>query len=99
MKVEVALAYDHQEILIEIDLPLHSTLADAIHVSGIKEKIPEFFQQFPQYKTGIFGKLYEKSHILLEGDRVEIYRPLLIDTQSRRFHKVRQQRKVRAQKK
>ncbi len=35
-------------------------------------------------RVGVFGRLVTHGHVLAEGDRIEIYRPLLVDPKSSR---------------
>ncbi|WP_399359961.1 RnfH family protein [Thiohalobacter thiocyanaticus] len=54
-----------------------TTLRQAVEQSGILEQFPEI--DLEQQQLGIFGKLNKPDTELLEGDRVEIYRPLIAD--------------------
>ena len=66
-----------------IRLPRGSTIADALKGSG-------FFSDWPQLEhgnlvAGVYGQTFSLDHVLLDGDRVEIYRPLVFDpNESRR---------------
>lgn len=77
MKVEVVYAERHQQWLLMVDLPEGSTVADAVQNSGILLKAPHL--DFETLKVGIFGKATKMDRVLREGDRVEIYRPLIAD--------------------
>lgn len=58
-------------------------LADVVMQSGIIENIPDFSWQ--KYEAGVWGKVQDPQHYLIQaGDRVEIYRPLLIDPKEAR---------------
>lgn len=81
--VEVAYANPASQALIELQLPVGSTLRDAIEASGILARYPEI--DLDRASVGVFGKLAPLSQVLNGGDRVEIYRPLLIEpTEARR---------------
>ncbi|NJD08390.1 MAG: RnfH family protein [Methylococcaceae bacterium] len=75
MRVEVAYAEPAEQALISLDLPEGSCAEDAIVRSGILERFPGI--DLAHNKIGIFGKLCGLDRILVERDRVEIYRPLL----------------------
>mgnify|MGYP001825646348 CR=1 FL=1 len=49
----------------------------AIRASGMLEQFPDI--DLAVNKVGVFGKLGKLSDTLLDGDRVEIYRPLIAD--------------------
>ncbi|MEJ2621117.1 MAG: RnfH family protein [Candidatus Thiodiazotropha sp.] len=82
MKYEVAFGkLDEQVLLIvESDEPL--TVEQAIEQSTIKQRFPEI--DLKVNKTGIFGKAAKLDAVLNDGDRVEIYRPLIADPKEAR---------------
>ena len=82
MRIEVAYAKPEQQTLLSVELPEGSTAEAAILASGILDRYPEIDLQ--QHKIGIFGKLCKLDQRLKAGDRVEIYRPLLIDPKEAR---------------
>ena len=77
MKVEVAYAEPQQQWLLEVDLPEQSTVAEAVQRSGILQKCPHL--SLDQLKMGVFGKITKPERVLRDGDRVELYRPLIAD--------------------
>jgi uncharacterized protein len=80
--VEVCFALrDHQEI-ISLRVPSGATVEQAIKLSGILAKFPEI--DLARNQVGIFGRLARLTTPLHERDRVEIYRPLLIDPRENR---------------
>jgi len=76
-----------------LDLPPGSTLAQAVSAS-------DFSQSFPDYdlaglQAGIYGQRCEPERELADGDRVEIYRPLVFDPmESRRRRAVHRQKRL-----
>lgn len=84
IKVEVAYALPDEQVLLALDLPLGSTVMDAVQASGLATRFPAISQA--QTRFGIFGKIEKEpaSRVLKTGDRVEIYRPLLIDPKEAR---------------
>ena len=82
MWIEVAYAKPAQQTLLSLELPEGSTAEAAILASGMLDRHPEIDLQ--QHKIGIFGKLCKLDQRLKAGDRVEIYRPLLIDPKEAR---------------
>ena len=77
LTIEVVYATAERQTLIELEVAEGTTVAQAIALSGIRIAHPEI--DFPELKTGIFGRLASPDTILREGDRVEIYRPLRTD--------------------
>jgi len=82
VKVEVVYANTLEQRLIEVILPVGSTIQEAIFASKIKDLFPEI--DLTRQKVGIFSKQKELTDIVAEGDRIEIYRPLLIDPKEAR---------------
>ena len=82
MRFEVAYGrVDEQALLtVEADTPL--TAQQAIERSGILERFPEI--DLENNKIGIFGKASKLDAPLADGDRVEIYRPLIADPKEAR---------------
>lgn len=77
IRVEVAYARPDQQIILPVELPAGATLEQAIIQSRMLEQFPEL--DLKTAKVGVFGKLGKLSATLRNGDRVEIYRPLIAD--------------------
>ena len=75
--VEVCYARADRQELIELRVDSDTTLLHAIEKSGIMEHYPEI--DLTRQKVGVFGKLKSLQAHLTDGDRVEIYRPLVAD--------------------
>lgn len=82
MRVEVAYATPEKQALLEVWVPPDCTVAGAIERSGIREEFPGM--NLNPDAVGIFSRKASMDQPLQEGDRVEIYRPLLIDPKERR---------------
>lgn len=54
-----------------------TTVGTALVAGRIFEEYPELAAD--RLKVGIWGKKCSQSHVLQEGDRIEIYRPLRVD--------------------
>lgn len=90
VRVEVAYALPDRQWLLEIVLPAGATLIDAIEASRIREKFTDLVVD--PGRVGIFGRKAGFDQVLREGDRVEIYRPLLADPKEVRRARARQQK-------
>jgi uncharacterized protein len=75
--VEVAYARADRQFVIPVEVPAGTTLAQAVDASGIAALCPEI--DVRNNKVGVFGKLAAPDRALVDGDRVEIYRPLIGD--------------------
>ena len=75
--VEVCYARPERQELVELQVASDTTLLQAIEKSGIMESFPEL--DLAELRVGIFGKLKSLQEVLRDGDRVEIYRPLIAD--------------------
>ena len=77
--------------LVALEVASGSTLADAIAQSGL----PEMFEGFEldPAKVGIFGQKASLEQVLRDGDRVEIYRPLIVDPKEARRQRALKQAK------
>ena len=75
--IEVAYAHPDEQLILLVRLPEGATLEEAIKRSGILDRFPEI--DLKLNKVGIFGKLNKLSNEVHDGDRVEIYRPLIAD--------------------
>lgn len=82
IKVEVAYAKPEQQIIVNVEVAADATAEQAILASGILKQFPEI--DLEQTEIGIFSKVCKLDHRLFPGDRVEIYRPLLLDPKEQR---------------
>ena len=77
MTVEVAYALPDKQALLELQVAAGVTVMEAAVQSGIAGKFEGL--DLSNAKFGIFGILVPAEQVLREGDRVEIYRPLIAD--------------------
>lgn len=82
IRVEVAYAKGAEQALLAVDAAQGLTVRDAIERSGILGRFPGI--DLAVNKIGIFGKVTKLDHTLADGDRVEIYRPLIADPKEAR---------------
>ena len=76
LDIEVAYALPHQQFLRSLRIPTGSTVREAILESGVLSKFPEI--DLESVKVGIFSQSVGLGALLNSGDRVEIYRPLIL---------------------
>lgn len=88
--IEVAYALPENQTVVRIKAPAGTTAAEAVELSGIREKHPDI--DWGRIKLGIFGKLAGPDTVLRDRDRVEIYRPLLADPKEIRRKRAERER-------
>jgi len=82
MIVEIAYALPEEQVIISIKVPTIFNVQQAIEKSGIQKKFPGI--DLSKNKVGIFGKKTTLDQPLNDRDRIEIYRPLILDPKEMR---------------
>ncbi|UJP04978.1 MAG: RnfH family protein [Nitrosomonas sp.] len=80
--VEVVYALPQFQISKQLEVPGESTVMQAILLSGLLDQFPEI--DLEKNKVGIFGRLIQPDRPVHPYDRIEIYRPLIIDPKEAR---------------
>lgn len=93
----VVLAFPTEHLLIELTLPAGTTANAALRQSGVGERYPDLLQHAPS--LGIYGKIIDDpdTYVMANGDRLEVYRPLLLDPKEarrQRADKARTRKKI-----
>ena len=83
--VEVAYATPKKQLIIPVKVSKGTNIKQAIERSGIQKEFDDIDLNINH--VGIFGKKTSLNHVLDEKDRVEIYRPLIIDPKEQRRRK------------
>lgn len=87
LKVEVVYAEPERARVAQLDMPDGASVADAITTALSRWRL----QLLTIEAVGIFGEVVETSRTLIDGDRVEIYRPLLLDAKTARLKRAKDQ--------
>jgi uncharacterized protein len=82
MQVEVAYATEQKQVIKTVKINEGCTAFDAITKSGITDDFKEI--DIKKIAVGIFSKACKLDTVLEEGQRVEIYRPLIADPKTAR---------------
>ena len=91
LEIEVAYALSHRQFVRCLKVASGSTVREAIVQSGLLSKFPEI--DLESVKVGIFSRPVDLDVLVNSGDRVEIYRPLILSpTDARRLRAERQKR-------
>ncbi|WP_079553618.1 RnfH family protein [Vreelandella subglaciescola] len=94
LNVEVAFAVPGKQRLVALQVASGTTAAQAVAQAGLPDLFPELAPEtFHEAPTGIFGKALRAphDHPLGDGDRVEVYRPLVIDPKAARLARAKRQ--------
>jgi uncharacterized protein len=82
MRVEVTYAEADAQTVITLELGEGATVAEAL--AAVADRQPFLRLDLATVPVGVFGDRVGRDRRLVDGDRVEIYRPLLIDPRQAR---------------
>jgi len=77
INIEVVFALPSKQSIMNLVIEQGTTVEQAIEASGIKRKFPEI--DLSINKVGIWNRTCKLTDVPKEGDRIEIYRPLVAD--------------------
>ena len=77
MKVELVYIDTDDEFIVTLDMAAAATVADAVEQSQVLDKFPSL--KAVDYQLGIYSQEVSAETRLQAGDRVEVYRPLVLD--------------------
>lgn len=83
--VEIIYATLEAQVLLKIAVEKNSTIKDCVNQSGLLVQYPEI--DLTVMKVGVFSQVKPLEYKVKEGDRVEIYRPLIADPKDMRRKK------------
>lgn len=86
MRIEVLRAWPRRAESVHVELATGASVGDALKAVGINpEGVP----------LAVFGEPASETTVLVEGDRVELLRPLQVDPKDARRRRAQVQRRVR----
>ena len=88
ISIEVAFATPAKQMIVECRVDPGTSPREAARLSGIDRHFPEI--DLDASDLGVFGKAVAEDYELRDGDRIEIYRPLIADPKE-----IRRQRAAR----
>lgn len=91
LKVEIVFAYPEKVFIKKLSLDTPISVQNAIMQSGVLEKFTEI--DLRENKVGIFSRPVKLTDMIEDGDRIEIYRPLIADPKEMRRKKAQSQKK------
>ena len=103
LRIEVACALADRQVLLALDVPAGCTPREAVALSGMAGHFPEIDMTLAP--LGIFSRPLNgvelplpENYRLADGDRVEIYRPLLRDPKQVRLERAQKTQKAKKKK-
>ena len=104
IKVEVAYATPERQLIVPLNVPEGTTALEAVKQSKIAREFSEI--DIDKDPMGIFSKPLDgkgrpkpDAYVMSAGDRVEIYRPLLIDPKAARLDRAKTAQPAKKEKK
>jgi putative ubiquitin-RnfH superfamily antitoxin RatB of RatAB toxin-antitoxin module len=91
LRVEVVYALRQEQALVALEMEDGTSAREAIERSGLLQRYPEI--RLAKIALGIFGHPVSPDRLLRDGDRVEIYRPLLADPKQARRERAERRKK------
>lgn len=84
ISVEVAYATPEKQVIVPLRVVQGCTMYEAAKLANLEAEFPEV--DVDTMPMGVFGKADKKpkDRVLQEGDRVEVYRPLIADPKASR---------------
>jgi len=104
IKVEVAYAMPERQLIVPLNVPVGTTALEAVKQSNIAAEFSEInIKKDPMgiFSTPLDGKGRPKpnEYEMCAGDRVEIYRPLIIDPKAARLDRAKVSKPAKKKKK
>jgi hypothetical protein len=91
--IEIAYATPQKQLILECEVESDTTARDAVRRSGIDRHFPQI--DLDNCDLGVFGKAVTDDYELTDGDRIEIYRPLIADPKEIRRQRAAQGLKMK----
>ena len=88
IKIQVVFATNVRQMIVDLEVNEGTTIGAAVEQSNIKVHFQS--EDFSQVKYGIWGKAKSLNEVVSQDDRVEIYRPLVVDPKEARRRRARQ---------
>lgn len=91
--IEIVYALPDRHTLLSLSVPEGTTVAMALDRPEWAALHPDL--PWRDLRVGVFGQLVEPAHVLADGERIEIYRPLIADPNESRQARVEKRRATR----
>jgi putative ubiquitin-RnfH superfamily antitoxin RatB of RatAB toxin-antitoxin module len=87
LSVEVVLATPQRQVLLTVNVKAGASVGDVIASSGLESQFSDL--AVADLAVGIWGKRVSRDSAVNAGDRVELYRPLVVDPREARRQRAR----------
>ena len=97
IRVEVVYGLPEKQVLLALDVEPGTTMLDAVLRSRIAEQFPGQIDP-ERIAMGVWSKAEPnpRTRVLLDGDRIELYRPLMVDPNDSRKERAQKAKQKRA---
>ncbi|MEO0998718.1 MAG: RnfH family protein [Pseudomonadota bacterium] len=82
MRVEVVYALPDKQHVVTLDVAAGSRVGAVLDT--VSTRAPFAALDLAAAAVGVFGEVVDRQHVLRDGDRLEVYRPLKFDPRERR---------------
>ena len=90
MNIEVVYALPEEQYCVSVSARAGSTIAEVLDQACRSGELGGL--NWRGHSVGVFGRVCEPGETLHDGDRLEIYRPLLMDAKAARHRRAQTQR-------
>lgn len=87
VRVCVAIALPQRQEVIELELPEGSRIAEALEAPAVRVSLAGI--DASSWAVGVWSRRCGRDRVLRDGDRVELYRPIVADAKSMRRERAR----------
>ena len=91
INIEVVYATRENQQLLSVRVPEGISMIEAVRISQVDDYFDEL-ELNDKTALGVFGKKRPQNDIVREGDRIEVYRPLIADPKEVRRMKAEQKK-------
>ena len=91
IEIEVAYATPQRQEVVRITVPVGTLIGEAVELSGLAAHFPD--DDLSSLPKGVWNDIRPDTYQVQAGDRVEIYRRLLVDPKESRRRRARETRK------
>jgi putative ubiquitin-RnfH superfamily antitoxin RatB of RatAB toxin-antitoxin module len=82
LSISVVYALPERQEVVKLSVPAGTSVAQAVSLSKLSLRFPRI--EAEPLRCAIFGRAVQADHIVSDGDRIELLRPLLIDPKEHR---------------
>lgn len=98
IRIEVAYALAARQVVVPVELPAGTSMYDAVVQSRIAAQFPPGEIDADRTPMGVFAKVEPnpRARVMADGERIELYRPLVADPNDSRKERAQKAKQKRA---